>query len=544
MKRAVLYLRSSKDQKDVSIQSQRHELTALAERRGLQLVGEYVDVVESAKEWDRPGFQDLLRAVRRPGRGWTVVLTKDTSRVARRRQLALMFEEQECARHGVEVCYANIPEGGDAATTMILRTLLQAMDEWHSLTSREKGLAGMAENVRRGFRAAGVAPWGYKLKKNETGIVRAGAAVTKSTLELSEDAPLAKRYLELRAMGTPRTQAARVAGVTVAESSLVGIEWNALTYAGCTTFGVFHKRTSSGAYEGRRKRRPRAEWQVQEATHQALITRGEAETILRSLETSDHAKATSAGRTGATPYLLSGLLSTFSGASWEVSRRTHYCAARAGGRKRYIPLQAIERGVLQQIGVDIRSEAWARSLLQSTATPTADRKGELKTMHRRIADLAQKIDRAATLALELEDPAPYQRKIEALERERRQLVEQQLDLQEEMRMQEATRSLRVPQMQAVLAEFAETIERADSQGLKVFLRGIVQRIEVDPDSLDCRIHYGIATAQPGLFPESLALLRKRPASRKMESLSQFRLTYEDGRVVRGLRSGGRLGSAD
>jgi hypothetical protein len=49
------------------------------------------------------------------------------------------------------------------------------MDEVHSMLSREKGLAGMAENVRRGHRAGGRAPIGYRLERIETGAIRDGA---------------------------------------------------------------------------------------------------------------------------------------------------------------------------------------------------------------------------------------------------------------------------------------------------------------------------------------------------------------------------------
>jgi hypothetical protein len=82
------------------------------------------------------------------------LLLKDTSRLARRRVILVLFKEQECLRHGMEVIYANIPDG-DAITTMLLKSLLQTMDEWHSLTSRQKGLTRMAENVRQGYRGSG-----------------------------------------------------------------------------------------------------------------------------------------------------------------------------------------------------------------------------------------------------------------------------------------------------------------------------------------------------------------------------------------------------
>ena len=59
-KTAAIYLRSSKDRKDVSIDAQRRELQNLATSQGIIIVKEYSDVVESAKDENRPGFQRLL----------------------------------------------------------------------------------------------------------------------------------------------------------------------------------------------------------------------------------------------------------------------------------------------------------------------------------------------------------------------------------------------------------------------------------------------------------------------------------------------------
>jgi DNA invertase Pin-like site-specific DNA recombinase len=49
MKNAAVYLRSSKDRHDVSITSKKRELKKLANSKDLQIVREYVDLVESAK---------------------------------------------------------------------------------------------------------------------------------------------------------------------------------------------------------------------------------------------------------------------------------------------------------------------------------------------------------------------------------------------------------------------------------------------------------------------------------------------------------------
>ena len=83
--RASLYLRSSKDRSDVSIDAQRRSLHELAVARGLVVVDEFVDAVESGKDDDRPAFQRLIHALKAQGRAWEYVLVLDTSRVARRR---------------------------------------------------------------------------------------------------------------------------------------------------------------------------------------------------------------------------------------------------------------------------------------------------------------------------------------------------------------------------------------------------------------------------------------------------------------------------
>lgn len=508
MRKVVLYLRSSKDQKDVSIQTQRHELKALAQARGLQIVGEYSDVVESAKEWDRPGFQELIKAIRLPGKPWDAILTKDTSRVARTRLLAMIFEEGECAPNDVEVIYSNIPEGGDKATTMLLRTILQAMDEWHSITSREKGLAGMAENVRQGFRAGGNAPRGYRLRPVEIGIVRDGAPVTKSKLEPNEDAGSVQSFLELRAAGVARTAAARQAGLADMErSSLVSLEWNALTYAGCTTFGVYEERTKrGGAYKAKRKRRPRSQWTIQPDTHPGLITRQQAEKILEALECSAHGKAVSAGKLGASQYALSGLLQTPAGGAWCVNKRTHYFAPRQDKTQRYVPIAVLDRQVIDQVLGMVKGEGLARELLAQTRASLNDHSDEIKQLQREIVGLSGKVDKAVDMALGAQDPAPFQRKVDALEAQRRQLVARQASLQQQQALQAATADLELGEIQEVMELLAERLTRAQPAEAKAALRGLVRRVVLDPDTLTGEIEYQVAMGNGDLNPVSLALL--------------------------------------
>ena len=56
-RKAALYLRSSKDRHDVSVDSQSRELTKFATESGDLVVAEFSDRVESAKTDDRPDFR-------------------------------------------------------------------------------------------------------------------------------------------------------------------------------------------------------------------------------------------------------------------------------------------------------------------------------------------------------------------------------------------------------------------------------------------------------------------------------------------------------
>ena len=87
---AAIYLRSSKDRHDLSIQAQRLELHKYAKAHGVGIVAEYADAVESGKDENRPGFQELLTALKHPNRSWSAVIAMDTSRSARRRYRSLM----------------------------------------------------------------------------------------------------------------------------------------------------------------------------------------------------------------------------------------------------------------------------------------------------------------------------------------------------------------------------------------------------------------------------------------------------------------------
>lgn len=484
MNRAALYLRSSKDRHDVSIDVQRAELKRLATQRSLTIVEEFVDVVESGKDEDRPGFLRLIQSVRNDRRGWATLLVLDTSRLARRRLIALLFEEQECARHAVRVVYKTLPESMDPGMEVILKSQLQAMDEWHSITSRQKGLAGMAQNVRSGFRAGGRAPLGYRLVRTPTGAVRDGLPVTKSRLEPDEHATAVKQYLVARAAGVRRMQAARASGLKTSKGSLVGMEWNALTYAGHTVWNVHASRKGGHAVGGHR-RRPRSEWQIQRDTHEAFITESEAERILAGLAAYS---AKRARRTNG-KYLLTGLLRTPAGARYYGESSAD--AYRVRGR--YVPREALERAVVGKVMGDLATPAFIGALVNAAHAADAgtETRQHGQALRDRVTDLVGRISKMMDMAADLKQPGPALRKIDELEQQR--VVALAALEQWEGTQAQCTALARIDahSVKRALTGLVEGLQESERDQVKTALDSLVEKIELDPSTLACHIHYRV-----------------------------------------------------
>lgn len=484
MKRVALYLRSSKDRSDVSIDAQRRALKELAKARGLPLAAEFADAVESGKDDDRPGFQQLLAALRNPRRGWDTILVHDTSRIARRRHIAFFFEDA-CRKAGVAVLYKNMPES-DPVTDTLLRGIMQALDEWHSLTSKQKGLSGMAENVRQGYRAGGRAPLGYRLKTITTGAIRDGAPVTKSVLELDpEAAPKIAAYLSARAGGMQGKLAAEQAGLDIPSSSRVGLEWNALTYAGHTVWNVNAERDGTG-YVGGNKRRPRKEWVIQRDTHPALIDDKAAEGLLSRLETMGGQRSTAARAQGRS--LLSGLLVAPDGSAW----RSEGIEYRNRGARRSVKAETIEDAVLGQVYDDLATPALAKELV-ATLRRTLENNGDVQAraaLVRSETDLRKRIHRQMELAEQMTNPVPALRMIEELEGKcaglALEIARMDRELEDAHLAGNITEAWVQRFLQGVVAERGD-----DTRGL---LLSLVERVELDPATLAGRIYYRLAVS--------------------------------------------------
>ena len=486
---AACYLRSSKDRSDLSIDAQRRALHDHARDQGLAIVAEYADAVESGADDQRPGFQRLLAALKDRTRGWTALLVLDTSRIARRRHLALIFEH-EAEKTGIAILYKSVPDT-DPITAMLLRSILQAMDEWHSLTSKAKGLAGMAESIRQGWRAGGRAPRGYRLEHSPTGVLREGAPVMRSKLILAPDAEAVGRYLRARAAGKPRGIASQLSGIV---GSLNDLEWQALTYAGHTCWNQTAERGPAG-YVGGSKHRPRGEWHITRDTHQPLITDAEAEAILAQLA----AKAGRRNRAGERVYLLSGLLIAPDGQPYAGETSKGQAAYRLGKGGR-IAARLIEAAVLDQVFADLAAPDTAKLIgerLRAHAAPVA-RPRDLAALKRKLATLDSKIDRLVGLIAEDVDAAPaYRRAIAGMEAERAAVGGELAEATTAARQATVVPMFGPEEVLRMLASLRTALEadlaEARTQAARDTLHLLIDQVVLDLETRQWEIHYQLTT---------------------------------------------------
>jgi site-specific DNA recombinase len=484
MHKAAAYLRSSKDRHDVSLSAQLAELQELASSRGAEIIRTYDDPVQRGSTDQRPAFLELVADIKNKARGWSLLLIYDTARLARGEQAKYIAQcfRHECRRHGVELVIKRVPDT-DPISKVIIECMFEAMDIVTSMMSRQRGLAGMRENIRRGYRAGGRAPWGFHLEHIATGAIRDGKPVTKSKLVPSSDADAAAKYLSLRAGGVPRAECARQLGITLKPNSLIGIEWNALTYAGHTIWNRHTPKDDRG--NGRNKRRDRTDWVIQPNTHTALITEAEAEAIIAQLETSDIGRAVSAAKCARGDYLLSGVLETSAGDRW-IGAGDHYrLKPTAGRRGRRARRETLERAILERIRWDLQSKSIVDAIVEA-AKAANDAPVPKAPIDAEIAKRIRQRDRAARLSLEYEGEAYAQlvadldRQITALRRE--------ADAAAAERHANETLSHITP------ADVRAAIASIDSD--RALITGLVGRVVLDPDLTQARIDYGLNVASP------------------------------------------------
>ena len=293
MKNVAIYVRSSKDLHNVSCAAQEEQIRKVVKDEMNKVYRVFCDKALSSTQDVRPEFDEMIGLAMSKNSPFSAIYCLDTSRFGRDQHQTQTYLWTLRKKHGIQVKFVNMPQT-NTYLDPVFETIMSAFDEFHSQQSKVKGVASMKQNVRDGFRAGGRAPYGYQLKKIETGVHRDGHQIEKSKLEPDpEKAPIAREYFERRARletrysiledfyrrGIPSPTGRKQWPVSTAKS----FEDNIEVYLGHTVFYKINERIKengrpSGYLHGV-KYRPKEEWVISENTHEPLITEETARII-------------------------------------------------------------------------------------------------------------------------------------------------------------------------------------------------------------------------------------------------------------------------
>ncbi len=363
----VGYVRSSKDLHDVSCDAQTARIRQ-AIGAGEYLVplaaapeGVFEDKALSSTRDELPGLRALLDTAGLQPVPFRKIYVLDTARVARDTLQAQSLKYYLRKKRGIELVFLHLPQTGSYMDE-VLEKMMEVWDELHSRMSKDKGVEGQRQNIRRGYRASGEAPYGYRRRVLTLGPHRHGRPITKSVNEPDpETAPIVQEYFRRRASGEGRATILRDferRGIPSprghakwAVSTARSFEENLPAYLGHLVHGRTNERLrepglvggTRRGFVGGQKHRPREQWTVKEHAHPALISPEIAATVGARL------RERGVTEQRGTAYLLSGIL--VCGLCGQ-----HYVGSRAGRRFMYRCLARCKRGQAACPNSDIARE--------------------------------------------------------------------------------------------------------------------------------------------------------------------------------------------
>lgn len=486
----VLYLRSSKDRTDIAIDTQRRELTGYALAKEWTIVDEFADsqISGSLDEESRPGYAALIADVRNPRRGWDIVLALDGSRIARDIELEQRFR-RTCERCGVVVHVAH-GANGSTSTDAMHRGLDSLVAKYHADVSREKGRKGLEQNFLQGYRNGGRAPYGYRLEHSPKGTaMRDGKPVLKSKLVPDPKfAPRVQAFLRHRAAGITRAKSAAAANLPLPTTTLLSIERNAITYTGHSVWNVRRKLRRS--VEDKRKTmlpNDRDLWKISDQpTHEALITRQQADAILAELDTRKQKRGGVEGKpTRPNRFALAGLLVTPDGKTWQGDG-AYYRIGKTGPRVRRVD---IEMSVLDAVRTEIEGKPFAAQLIADARKQAAAMQVDVEASANALRSIERKIANAVESIVEMGLSAALRAKLAKLETERDGLRAAIDDAEH----RNAAAAALEPQTRAYVAqlEFFMSTPGADVASLRDTLAPLVERITLDEQATEIVVSYQV-----------------------------------------------------
>ena len=204
MKTAAAYIRVSTDmQTELSPDSQLHMIRQYAEQHDIILPNCYIfsdEGISGRKADKRPGFQNMIATAKQKPTPFDVILVWKFSRFARSREDSIVYKSMLRKQCNIEVVSISEPMGEDK-TSILMESMLEAMDEYYSINLAEEVRRGMEEKFRRGGVVV-APPLGYIIKDGKYEIEESQAAIIRKIFsDFLDGKGIRTIALDLNAMG-------------------------------------------------------------------------------------------------------------------------------------------------------------------------------------------------------------------------------------------------------------------------------------------------------------------------------------------------------
>lgn len=293
---AYIYLRlSNEDQRQGesgSITNQRKILEDYCERNDIVIAQEFADDDWSGGNFNRPGFQSMIRALK-SDRRVNMVITKDLSRLGRDMSESSYYAERYFPEHGIR--YVAVYDNFDSEQENLLAPFQFAINDVYLRDSSKKVKTALHTMMDRGeycFRA----PYGYEKDPHDN----------HKLLPNPETAPVVKRIFRMAAQGFStwaiaealtrdgifpplKYRVLEIEGMDSGNAEAMSDEWNNTTvkrilknpvYLGHTMLGKSKKVSPKSEVK---RFVPQDEWRVTLNTHEPLVSREEYDRAARFL---------------------------------------------------------------------------------------------------------------------------------------------------------------------------------------------------------------------------------------------------------------------
>ena len=282
---AFIYLRlSNEDQREGesgSITNQRKILEDYCKKNNIVIAREFADDDYSGGNFNRPGFQSMIKALKADGRV-NMVITKDLSRLGRDMSESSYYAERYFPEHGIR--YVAVYDNFDSEEENFLAPFQFAINDVYLRDSSKKVKTALHTMMDRGeycFRA----PYGYKKDPEDN----------HKLLPNEETAPVVRRIFDMAAQGYSTWAIAEalsrdgvypplkyrvyeIEGMSSGNAEAMSDEWNNTTvkrilknpvYLGHTMLGKSKKVSPKSEVK---RFVPQDEWRITLNTHEPLVS--------------------------------------------------------------------------------------------------------------------------------------------------------------------------------------------------------------------------------------------------------------------------------